>query len=206
MVYDPFWFRLKVPSEDSERRLWRTLTLHAVPGQTPCAYGSKSLRARYLVVAAARRSTCVRRLRRRRVTRRGAFRPERTPLRAARHFSWGLADRDGFRHSSGRKIDDDQVVVAFVGYVGPGAVVQRSDPRHTVWACGANKEECYLGMTVVGLIDPSDPTHSPIASPTLSPLVWINPSGGNMPFDAQVENASAREAIAAWVAAGARDD
>lgn len=81
-----------------------------------------------------------------------------------------------------------------------------ADPGHTVWACGATKRECYVGMTTVGLIDPSDPAHSPIASPTLSPLVWINPGGGNMPFDAPVENAAAGQAIRAWVAAGARDD
>lgn len=81
-----------------------------------------------------------------------------------------------------------------------------ADPGHTVWACGATKEECYVGMTLVGLIDPAAPAHSRIASPTLSPLVWFNPLGGNMPFDAPVENPSAREAIAAWVAAGARDD
>jgi hypothetical protein len=81
-----------------------------------------------------------------------------------------------------------------------------ADPGHTVWACGATKAECYAGMTRVGLIDPIDPTRSPIASPTLSPLVWINPSGGNMPFDTPAENAAARQAIAAWVAAGARDD
>jgi len=81
-----------------------------------------------------------------------------------------------------------------------------ADPGHTVWACGATKAECYAGMTKVGLIDPTDPTHSPIASPTLSPLVWINPLGGNMPFDSPAENASARKAITAWVAAGAQND
>ena len=61
-------------------------------------------------------------------------------------------------------------------------------------------------MVTVGLIDPADPTHSAIADAHRSPLVWVNPSGGNMPFDAQVANDAGRDAIAAWVAAGAQDD
>ncbi len=80
------------------------------------------------------------------------------------------------------------------------------DPGHTVWLCGATKGDCYAGMVTVGLIDATDPTHSPIADPALSELVWINPAGGNMPFDTQAENPAGRDAIKAWVAAGAQDN
>jgi hypothetical protein len=61
-------------------------------------------------------------------------------------------------------------------------------------------------MIEIGLIDPTDPTHSEIADPKLSPLTWINPAGGTMPFDAQGDNEAGREAIQAWVAAGAAHD
>jgi hypothetical protein len=81
-----------------------------------------------------------------------------------------------------------------------------ADPGHTVWLCGESKGDCYAGMVTVGLIDLSDPTHSSIADAHRSPLVWFNPSGGTMPFDAQVPNDEGRDAIAAWVAAGAQDD
>jgi len=81
-----------------------------------------------------------------------------------------------------------------------------ADPGHTVWLCGETKGDCYAGMATVGLIDTSDPTHSSIADAHRSPLAWFNPTGGNMPFDAQAPNDEARDAIAAWVAAGARDD
>ncbi|MES1179279.1 MAG: hypothetical protein ABUL62_33495 [Myxococcales bacterium] len=81
-----------------------------------------------------------------------------------------------------------------------------ADPGHTVWLCGSTKGDCYAGMVTVALIDPADPTHSSIADAHRSPLVWFNPSGGNMPFDAQVANNAGRDAIAAWVAAGAQDD
>ena len=80
-----------------------------------------------------------------------------------------------------------------------------ADPGHNVWLC-ATKDVCYRGMLDVGLIDPEDPTHSEIADHARSPLTWINPAGGNMPLDAQAENADARAAIEAWVAAGAHDD
>lgn len=81
-----------------------------------------------------------------------------------------------------------------------------ADPGHTVWLCGSSKSDCYAGMVSVDLIDPSDPTRSLIADERRSPLVWFNPSGGNMPFDAQLGNDAARAAIAAWVAAGAKND
>lgn len=86
-----------------------------------------------------------------------------------------------------------------ISLLAPNPIIQAARAHPT-------KGECYAGMTMVGLIDPSDPAHSPIASPTLSPLVWINPLGGNMPFDSPAENASARKDIAAWVAAGAQND
>ncbi len=81
-----------------------------------------------------------------------------------------------------------------------------ADPSHTVWLCGTTKSDCYAGMITVGLINTTNPTHSAIADPGLSELVWINPAGGNMPFDAQVENPAGRDAIKAWVAAGAQDN
>jgi hypothetical protein len=62
-------------------------------------------------------------------------------------------------------------------------------------------------MVGIGLIDTSNPTHSSIADPARSPLVWFNPASGNMPFDAaDVPNPEGRDAIAAWVAAGAQDN
>ena len=79
-------------------------------------------------------------------------------------------------------------------------------PSNTVWLCGTTASDCYAGMVMVHLINPSDPTHSEIANPAISNLVWINPAGGNMPFDAQVENPEGRDAIKAWVAAGAQDN
>ncbi|HET7544968.1 MAG TPA: hypothetical protein VFK05_34115 [Polyangiaceae bacterium] len=81
-----------------------------------------------------------------------------------------------------------------------------ADPGHNVWRCGPTKDECYEGMLEVGLIDPARPSRSMIADAHRSPLTWINPDGGNMPLDAQLENAAGRDAIIAWVAAGARND
>ena len=80
-----------------------------------------------------------------------------------------------------------------------------ADPGHNVWLCGS-RDLCYRGMVDVGLIDPDDPTRSEIADQARSPLTWFNVAGGNMPLDAQGENAAARAAIQAWVAAGAHDD
>jgi hypothetical protein len=80
------------------------------------------------------------------------------------------------------------------------------DPGHNVWLCGTTAEACYSGMIGVGLIDPTDPTHSEIADPKLSPLTWVNSAGGTMPLDAQGDNAEGRAAIEAWVAAGATND
>lgn len=81
-----------------------------------------------------------------------------------------------------------------------------ADPGHNVWLCGSSAELCFQGMVSVGLIDPDDPTHSDIANPKRSPLTWFNAAGGNMPFDAQGANDAARDAIAAWVAVGAKAD
>jgi hypothetical protein len=80
-----------------------------------------------------------------------------------------------------------------------------ADPGHNVWSC-VNKDTCYQGMVDVGLIDIAEPTRSEIADSKRSPLTWINPAGGNMPLDAQGDNEAAREAIKAWVAAGAAND
>ncbi|HYQ40669.1 MAG TPA: hypothetical protein VER11_01835 [Polyangiaceae bacterium] len=81
-----------------------------------------------------------------------------------------------------------------------------ADPGHTVWRCGPTKDDCYAGMTEVGLIDPASPTRSAIVDPHRSPLTWLNPAGGNMPLDAPGADAAAAEALRAWVAAGAQND
>lgn len=78
-----------------------------------------------------------------------------------------------------------------------------ADPGHNVWLC-MDAESCYQGMIEIGLINPADPTHSDIANPTRSELSWVNRAGGDMPLDAQGENPEGRDAIEAWVAAGAQ--
>lgn len=99
----------------------------------------------------------------------------------------------------------------FATYFAPGTAGHcatggcHADPGHNVWLCGTTKDSCYAGMLDVGLISASDPTHSLIADPARSPLTWINPAGGVMPLDAQGENDAGRDAIIAWVAAGARN-
>jgi hypothetical protein len=80
-----------------------------------------------------------------------------------------------------------------------------ADPGHNVWLC-TDKDTCYRGMLDVGLINAADPTRSTIGDRAHSPLTWINPAGGNMPLDAQGENAEGAAAIEAWVAAGALND
>jgi hypothetical protein len=81
-----------------------------------------------------------------------------------------------------------------------------ADPGHNVWLCGTSKDTCYPGMVSAGLIDPTHPQRSMIADPTLSPLTWIDPAGGNMPFDAPGPNPAGADAIRAWVAAGAQNN
>jgi hypothetical protein len=81
-----------------------------------------------------------------------------------------------------------------------------ADPGHTVWRCGPTKDDCYAGMSEVGLIDSTRPARSAIVDVHRSPLTWLNPAGGNMPLDAQGPNPAASEALRAWVAAGARND
>jgi len=99
----------------------------------------------------------------------------------------------------------------FTKYFAPGTAGHcatsgcHADPGHNVWRC-ATKEDCYEGMVDIGLIDPAHPTGSPIADPSRSPITWLNAAGGNMPLDAQNANPQARDAIIAWVAAGAHDD
>ena len=81
-----------------------------------------------------------------------------------------------------------------------------ADPGHTVWRCGPTKDDCYNGMLDVGLIDQAQPARSALVDVHRSPLVWINPAGGDMPLDAQRANAAGREALIAWVAAGAQNN
>jgi hypothetical protein len=78
------------------------------------------------------------------------------------------------------------------------------DPGHNVWLC-ESAESCYAGMLEMSLIDPVHPERSAIADGRRSPLVWFNPSGGNMPLDSQASaSEEARDALAAWLGAGAR--
>lgn len=78
-------------------------------------------------------------------------------------------------------------------------------PTVHVWVCGATKEQCYAGMVKVRLIDPAHPSASLIIDPQNSPLSWFNPNGA-MPQDGPGPFPEGRDAIAAWVAAGALDD
>jgi hypothetical protein len=80
-----------------------------------------------------------------------------------------------------------------------------ANPGFNVWLCGDTKDSCYAGMVKVGLIDPQHPLASRIASPTQSPLSWVNPTG-DMPFDATGPQPVGRDAILAWVAACAPND
>lgn len=79
------------------------------------------------------------------------------------------------------------------------------DPGHHFWLCGPNKNDCYAAMVKAGLIDTAHPGASVIADPGNSPIRWINPNGA-MPFDGAGANPAGRDAIVAWVAAGARND
>jgi hypothetical protein len=89
-------------------------------------------------------------------------------------------------------------------YFGPGTPGHcatahcHANPGFNVWLCGDDEETCYGGMLQIGLIDPKHPRASTIASPTKSPLSWVNPSG-DMPFDATGPLDAARDAITAWV-------
>jgi hypothetical protein len=80
-------------------------------------------------------------------------------------------------------------------------------PDFNVWMCGTSKDTCYSGMASVsaGLINPANPTASLIGDPKNSPLAWIN-LNGNMPFDNANPLPAGRDAILAWVAAGAKND
>jgi hypothetical protein len=69
--------------------------------------------------------------------------------------------------------------------------------------CGTNKNECYNGLVTAGLVTPSTPTQSPIASDSESPLAWL---GGGMPLDNPTANPTAAAALKAWVAAGAQNN
>jgi hypothetical protein len=74
-----------------------------------------------------------------------------------------------------------------------------------VWSCGDRKDDCYAGMVRVGLVNPNAPRSSLLASPTQSPLSWVNPSG-DMPLDATGPLAAGRDAVAAWVDACAQNN
>ena len=70
------------------------------------------------------------------------------------------------------------------------------------WACGTNKDTCYAGMVSIELINPANPKLSMIGDPKNSSITWINPNGA-MPQDAIKPFPEGRDAILAWVAAGA---
>jgi hypothetical protein len=94
-------------------------------------------------------------------------------------------------------------------YLGPGTPGHCSGTGgcHTNlrggFKCGRDKETCYQGLVAAGLIDPNNPTQSPLAIEGESPLVWL---GGGMPLDSAAPNPEAAAAIKAWVAAGAKND
>jgi hypothetical protein len=82
------------------------------------------------------------------------------------------------------------------------------DPAPIIWRCGPTKDTCYTGMVTQGLISLSNPQGSPIGDVGSSPINWVNPNGA-MPFDQPsppVAFPEGRDAIRAWVAAGAKND
>jgi hypothetical protein len=80
-----------------------------------------------------------------------------------------------------------------------------SDPDHTTWLCGPNKESCYAGMVGQGLISMANPIASIISDPKRSPIRWVNPNGG-MPADSSEAFNEGRDAIIAWVGACAQNN
>ena len=81
------------------------------------------------------------------------------------------------------------------------------DPGHMIWLCGTTKDTCYAGMTSpeARLINLATPTASLIRDPVNSPLSWFNRNGA-MPYDRPGPFPEGRDAILAWIAAGARND
>ncbi|HEX3760702.1 MAG TPA: hypothetical protein VHW23_18435 [Kofleriaceae bacterium] len=79
--------------------------------------------------------------------------------------------------------------------------------NYVIWICGTTKDTCYAGMTSpdAGLINTAVPRLSLIADPQNSPLSWFNPNGP-MPYDHPGPFPEGRDAILAWLAAGARND
>ena len=79
-----------------------------------------------------------------------------------------------------------------------------SDPQHNIWLRGTDKDTCYAGMTSPdsGLINTAVPRRSLIADPVFSPLSWFNPLRP-MPFDGPGPFPEGRDAIRAWLDAGA---
>ena len=79
-------------------------------------------------------------------------------------------------------------------------------PNFNIWLCGTDKNTCYTGMaTMAGIINTGNPKTSLIADPASSPLSWINPNGP-MPQDSPGPFPEGRDAIFAWVAAGAQNN
>lgn len=79
--------------------------------------------------------------------------------------------------------------------------------NYNIWLCGQTKDACYQGMAGpdAKLINPANPAASLIADPKNSPLRWINPNGP-MPNDTPMPFPEGRDAILAWVAAGAQNN
>jgi hypothetical protein len=78
---------------------------------------------------------------------------------------------------------------------------------YNIWLCGTTKDTCYAGMTSpeAGLINTAVPRLSLIADPRSSPLSWFNPNGP-MPYDKPGPFPEGRDAIQAWIFAGAPND
>jgi hypothetical protein len=74
-----------------------------------------------------------------------------------------------------------------------------------IWQCGADKNTCFNGMKGDSLIDTANPKNSRLIDPDTSPLRWFNPTGA-MPQDNPVANTDGKNAILAWVCAGAQNN
>lgn len=82
-----------------------------------------------------------------------------------------------------------------------------SGAKYNIWLCGTTRDSCFAGMTGQDsrLVDPANPAASLIGDPKNSPLSWINPNGP-MPFDSPGPFPEGRDAILAWLAAGAQNN
>lgn len=79
--------------------------------------------------------------------------------------------------------------------------------NYVIWVCGTTSDTCYAGMTSPdsGLINTQNPRLSLILDPASSPLSWFNPNGP-MPYDKPGPFPEGRDAIQAWILAGAPND